>query len=76
VSFIVGKAAVGHTSYILGQELKGSTGVSFNGTTSSFTIVSDTFIKATVPAGATSGYVTVTTPSGPLTSNVPFYVVP
>jgi len=37
--------------------------------------VSDTFIKATVPVGATTGYVTVTTPSGTLTSNVPFNVL-
>jgi hypothetical protein len=41
-----------------------------------FTVVSDTFIKATVPRGATSGYVTVTTPSAVLRSNVPFRVIP
>jgi hypothetical protein len=41
----------------------------------SFTVVSDTFIKATVPPGATTGYVTVTTPSGTLTSNKPFIVI-
>jgi hypothetical protein len=41
-----------------------------------FTVVSDTFIKATVPAGAATGYVTVTTPTGVLTSNVPFQVIP
>ena len=34
------------------------------------------FLRATVPAGATTGYVTVTTPSGTLTSNAPFYVMP
>jgi hypothetical protein len=28
-----------------------------------------------VPQGATTGYVTVTTPSGTLTSNVPFHVL-
>jgi hypothetical protein len=39
-------------------------------------VISDTYIKATVPPGATTGYVTVTTPSGTLTSNVPFHVIP
>jgi hypothetical protein len=38
-----------------------------------FKIVSDTYLTATVPAGATTGYVTVT--SGTLTSNVPFHVI-
>jgi hypothetical protein len=36
----------------------------------------DTFILAAVPAEATSGYITVTTDSGTLTSNVPFRVLP
>jgi hypothetical protein len=40
-----------------------------------FTVVTDTFIKATVPSGATTGYVTVTTPLGVVTSNVPFHVI-
>jgi len=67
---------VGQTGGILGQGLTGTTSVSFNGTAAPFTVVSDTFLKATVPAGATTGYVTVTTPSGTLTSNVPFHVLP
>lgn len=67
---------VGHTGGILGQGFTGTTGVFLNGTSASFTLVSDTFIEATVPAGATSGFVTVNTPSGTLTSNVPFLVRP
>jgi uncharacterized protein (TIGR03437 family) len=67
---------VGQTGDILGQGLTGTTSVSLNGTPASFTVVSDTYIKATVPAGATTGYVTVATPSGTLTSNVPFQVIP
>lgn len=41
-----------------------------------FTIQSDTYLTATVPAGATAGFVTVTTPSGTLISNKTFRVVP
>ena len=47
-----------------------------NGIPANFTVVSDTFITATVPPGGTTGYVTVVTPSGVLTSNVPFHVIP
>jgi len=61
---------------LLGQRFEGATGVSFNGTPASFDVVSDTFIRATVPLGATSGYITVTAADGTLTSNVPFHVIP
>ena len=67
---------VGQTGGILGQGFTGTTSVSLNGTPVTFTVVSDTYIKATVPAGATTGYVAVTTPTGVLTSNVPFRVIP
>ena len=52
----------------------GSTGVTFNGRAAQFTIVSPSEITATVPAGATTGPVQVTTPSGTLTSNIAFQV--
>jgi uncharacterized repeat protein (TIGR03803 family) len=65
----------GHVS-ILGNNLTDSTSVSFNGTPAEFTVASDTEITTTVPAGATTGFVTVTTPSGVLTSNKPFQVIP
>jgi uncharacterized repeat protein (TIGR03803 family) len=61
---------------ILGANLKGATAVSFNGTAAKFSVVAKTTIVATVPAGATTGFVTVTTPSGTLTSNVVFQVIP
>jgi uncharacterized repeat protein (TIGR03803 family) len=67
---------VGQTGGILGQGFKGTTGVMLNGTLASFTVVSDTFLKATVPAGATSGFVTVVTPNGTLKSDKPFQVLP
>jgi uncharacterized repeat protein (TIGR03803 family) len=76
VSFIRNRAKAGQPFDILGNGLKRTTGVSLNGTAATFTIKSDTLIVATVPAGATTGYVTVTMPGGTLTSNVPFYVIP
>jgi uncharacterized repeat protein (TIGR03803 family) len=76
VTFVASAAKVGGTAEILGQGFTGTTGVSFNGTAASFTVVSDTYITATVPTGATTGSVTVTTPGGTLTSNVPFRVLP
>jgi uncharacterized protein (TIGR03437 family) len=76
VSFVLPAGKVGHAGGILGQGFTGTTSVSLNGIPASFTVVSDTYIRATVPAGATTGYVTVTTPSSTLTSNVPFHVIP
>jgi hypothetical protein len=76
VTFVRAAGKIGQTGDILGQGFTGTTSVSLNGTAASFTIVSDTLIRATVPHGGTSGYVTVTTPSGKLTSNVPFRVIP
>jgi uncharacterized repeat protein (TIGR03803 family) len=66
---------VGSTVIILGNNLTDTTSVTFNGTpATTFTVVSGTEIKATVPVGATSGTVQVTTPNGSLSSNVPFRV--
>jgi uncharacterized repeat protein (TIGR03803 family) len=76
VAFVHAAGKIGQTGPILGQGFTGTTSVSLNGTPASFTVVSDTFIRATVPAGATTGYVTVTTPTGVLISNVPFHVLP
>jgi uncharacterized repeat protein (TIGR03803 family) len=67
---------VGAEIFILGNGLRGTTDVSFNGTTASFTVVSATEIETTVPAGATSARVQVTTTKGTLTSNMPFRVEP
>jgi uncharacterized repeat protein (TIGR03803 family) len=67
---------LGGSAYILGANLTGATAVSFNGTAATFTVVSATEIQATVPDGATTGFVSVTTPSGTLTSNVAFRVGP
>lgn len=76
VTFVQRAAKVGHTAQILGQGFKSATKVSFNGTSALFAVNTDTYLTATVPAGATTGYVTVTTPKATLTSNVPFRVIP
>jgi uncharacterized repeat protein (TIGR03803 family) len=67
---------VGSTVRVLGTDLTGATSVSFNGTAATFTVRSSSLITATVPAGATTGFVTVTSPSGTLTSNKQFRVRP
>ena len=65
---------IGRQVLILGNGLTGSTSVTFNGVAAAFTVESDTYIKATVPAGATTGTVSVVTPSGTLNSNPQFVV--
>jgi len=75
IAFVRDAGKVGSTGGILGQGFMGTTSVLLDGTPAEFTVVSDSFIKATVPPGATTGYVMVTTPSGILTSNKPFRVI-
>jgi uncharacterized repeat protein (TIGR03803 family) len=75
VSLVRDLGKVGQMGGILGQGFTGATGVSINGAAASFKVVSDTYLEVTVPAGATSGFVTVNTPRGLLTSNVPFHVI-
>jgi uncharacterized repeat protein (TIGR03803 family) len=65
---------IGNTVLILGNNLTGSTSVTFNGVAAEFTVASDTYIEATVPAGATTGFVSVVTPAGRLDSNPQFVV--
>jgi uncharacterized repeat protein (TIGR03803 family) len=67
-------AKVGAGVKILGNNLTAATGVTFNGTAAAFTVVSATEITTTLPAGATTGTVQVTTPGGTLSSNVAFQV--
>ena len=76
VNLVPYAAKVGKKIGFLGQGFTGTTGVSFNGTAASFNVISDTYLTATVPGGASTGFVTVTTPGGTLTSNREFRVIP
>ena len=66
---------VGATVNILGTGFALATGVKIGGTPSSFHVLSDSFLTATVPAG-TTGPVTVTTSTGTLQSGGIFKVTP
>jgi uncharacterized repeat protein (TIGR03803 family) len=68
---------VGQNITILGDALKGSTSVSFNGTPATTFTASNTAIRVRVPIGATTGSVEVVTASGTvLKSNAPFQIIP
>ena len=69
-------AKVGTTVEFLGQGFNGTTSVSFNGTTAACKVTSSTYLTATVPTGATTGFVTVTTAEGQLKSVKQFRVTP
>ena len=71
--------AVGATVTITGQNFSSTASnnqVKFNGTNATVSSSSTTSIVTTVPTGATSGRLTVTTPSGASTSAVDFFVPP
>jgi len=66
---------VGAKVIVFGNNLTGASSVTFNGTPATFTVESDTAIKAEVPFGAITGIVQVVTPGGTLTSNIRFQVI-
>jgi len=61
---------------ITGMNFAAVDSVRFNGAPASFTITDDSSITATVPPGATTGPVTVSSPGGTATSAGDFEVVP
>ena len=75
VSLVAVWGKVGSTIEVLGQGFTGTTSVKLGGSAANFTVVSDTYLTAKVPDGS-SGFVTVTTPSGTLTSSRKFFVTP
>jgi uncharacterized repeat protein (TIGR03803 family) len=74
VSLVRNSGKVGAQVEILGQGFTGTTAVSFNGTAAQFVVHSDTYLTAKVPTGASTGFVTVTTPGGVLQSSTKFWV--
>ena len=64
--------APGTTVTINGLNLSGATAVAFNGTAAPILSDSATQVVTQVPAGATGGTITVTTPAGTATSAKPF----
>lgn len=75
VKFLPASGKVGQEVGILGNNLKGATSVTFNGTAAKFTVPEPGVILTHVPSGATSGYIKVTDGGKTLVSNVPFQVV-
>jgi len=59
---------VGASVVVTGTNLTGASALSFNGMAATYTVNSSTQITATVPSGATTGKVSVTTPGGSASS--------
>jgi len=77
VNFTPVTAAVGGTAVLTGTDFTAATIVQFNGTYAPvFTVNSATQITATVPPSATSGPISVTTPTGTGVSSANFVVIP
>src|SRR5205823_4141799 len=76
-SFTPARGPVTTSVTISGTNFTGASDVQFNGTSAvTFTVNSATSIAATVPSGATSGHISVTTPGGTATSATAFTVIP
>jgi len=72
--FSPSSGAAGQKVTIDGTYLAGTTSVTFNGTPATFAVVWDTKLVVTVPAGATSGTIEVTTDGGTADSSSGFNV--
>ena len=69
-----GKA--GRVIGILGNNLKDTTSVTFDGALAAFEVISDTYVKAEVPVGASTGLLQLTTSTTTLASREFFFVTP
>jgi hypothetical protein len=73
-SFTPTSGSVGTSVDIQGAGFTGARSVAFNGANASYSVDSDSEIHATVPSGATTGPISVTTPNGTGTSSSTFTV--
>ncbi|MCI0635842.1 MAG: hypothetical protein L0206_18285, partial [Actinobacteria bacterium] len=73
-SFAPASGPVGTEVTITGSGFTGATQLTFDGTPASYSVTSDAQIQATVPLGATTGSIRVTTPAGTATSASDFVV--
>lgn len=73
-SFTPPSGPVGTLVTLNGTGLTQTTAVTFNNTAAAFTVVSDSQVTATVPAGATTGKIKITTAGGSVTSSTNFTV--
>jgi uncharacterized repeat protein (TIGR03803 family) len=76
VELVTNYGQVGKTIDILGQGFTGATGVTFDGVKATFDNVSNTYMTVSVPSGALTGTVTVTTFTNTYKSNTIFKVTP
>jgi uncharacterized repeat protein (TIGR03803 family) len=76
VALLFNSGKVGATVGVLGQGLKTTKSVLFNGKSATFKVVSNNYLTAVVPSGATTGFVTVKTSTSSFKSNRQFIVVP
>jgi len=73
---VIHAAKVGGAVQLLGQNFKTATAVLFGSTAATTTVTSNTFITATPTAGSTTALITVDDPSGNLTTQVNFKIIP
>jgi uncharacterized repeat protein (TIGR01451 family) len=76
ISFTPTNSAPGTTVKITGVNFTNASAVSFNGTAASFVATNNTTIGAIVPAGFSTGPISVTTPAGTTNSTGLFYAAP
>jgi uncharacterized repeat protein (TIGR03803 family) len=75
-SFEPPSGPVGTSVVITGVSLTQTSKVTFGGVKTTFTVNSDTQVTATVPTGAKTGEIAITTPGGTATSSGTFTVTP
>jgi uncharacterized repeat protein (TIGR03803 family) len=74
VTYLPSYGRVGMTVDILGEGFTGDSKAFFNGVRAQIITVEPTYMRVSVPHGATSGWITVTTTKGTLKSNKKFIV--